>query len=111
MRNQCESAEEIDFQLAYNQIFKEYSKMKKLNLNKLNEVDLEKEYLAKLPDLNALLDSLKSKNYMLMSKVKSLEDELVCAKPQFATSSSDKWACILRSQKPFCDECNVQDII
>jgi hypothetical protein len=48
-----------------------------LTLNKLNEVDLEKEYLAKLPDLNALLDSLKSKNYMLVSKVKSLEDELV----------------------------------
>lgn len=51
-----------------------------MTLNKLNEVDLEKEYLAKLPDLNALLDSLKSKNYMLVSKVKSLEDELVWVK-------------------------------
>lgn len=65
--------EEINLQDAYNQLFKECAKMKKLNnltLKKLNEVEFEKESLnAKLFDLNALIDFLRSQNCMLIDKV------------------------------------------
>lgn len=43
---------------------------------------------AKLVDLHALIDSLKTENCMLVDKVKSLKDELVFSKSQLPTSSS-----------------------
>jgi predicted nuclease with TOPRIM domain len=94
--------EEINFQDAYNQLYKECAKMKilnKLTLKKLNEVELENEsFNAKLYDLHAILYALKTKYCMLMDKVKSLEGELVVADSHFSTSG-DKLACILNVQK------------
>lgn len=57
--------------------------------------------------MNALLDSSNSKNCMLVSKIKSLEDEHVCAKTYLPTSTSDKLACILSSQNPFGNKCGL----
>lgn len=98
-----ESQNEINFQDAYNQLFKECAKMKilnKLTIKKLNEVELENEsFNAKLYDLHALLYSLETKYCMLMDKVKSLEGELLVADSYFSASSGYKRSCILNVQK------------
>lgn len=60
--------EDINLQEAYNQLFK-----------KLNEVEIVKKSLCvKLHDLNVVNDCLRNENSMLVNKVKSLEDNLVC---------------------------------
>jgi hypothetical protein len=59
-----ESEEEGDLQEAYNHLYSEYSKVKKLNkehLQKLKEVNLEKDKLSStLTESHAILDTLKS---------------------------------------------------
>jgi hypothetical protein len=75
-----ESEEEGDLQNAYNNIFLECIKLKKLNkqhLQKLKDVNLENDQLSiTLTDSHAIHNTLKSENHILIAKVKSLENDL-----------------------------------
>jgi hypothetical protein len=68
-----DSNEEIDLQMAYNMLFKKFVKFThrhQISLKKLNDVEHEKESLViKLSKSHTLIDSLKSKNTMLIDKL------------------------------------------
>jgi cell division protein FtsB len=75
-----------------------------LTLKKLNEVEFEKEFvIAKMSELHAEIDSLKSKNIMLIDKIDTLETEFELSKSQLQNYSSVKLDYILNSHKPFGD--------
>jgi hypothetical protein len=98
-----ESEEEGDLQDAYNHLFSEYSKVKKLNkehLQKLKEVNLEKDKLSStLTDSHAILDTLKSENHSLIAKVKSLENDLNDSRNHLKKFSNEKLNHMLHNQK------------
>jgi hypothetical protein len=98
-----ESEEEGDLQEAYNHLFSEYSKVKKLNkehLQKLKEVSLENDKLSStLTDSHAILDTLKSENHNLMAKVKSLENDLNDSRNHLKKFSNEKLNHMLHNQK------------
>jgi hypothetical protein len=98
-----ESKEEGDLQEAYNHLYSEYSKVKKLNkehLQKLKEVHLEKDKLSStLIDSHAILDTLKSKNHSLIAKVKSLENDLNDSRNHLKKFSNEKLNHMLHNQK------------
>jgi hypothetical protein len=98
-----ESKEEGDLQEAYNHLYLEYSKVKKLNkehLQKLKEVHLEKDKLSStLIDSHAILDTLKSENHSLIAKVKSLENDLNDSRNHLKKFSNEKLNHMLHNQK------------
>jgi hypothetical protein len=98
-----ESEDEGDLQNAYNNLFLEYSKLKKLNklhLQKLKEVNLEKDKLSStLIDSHAIHDTLKSENHSLIAKVKSLENDLNDSRNHLKIFSNEKLNHMLHNQK------------
>jgi seryl-tRNA synthetase len=72
--------DEVDLQIAYNDLFVECDKLNKRNkrnLKCLKETEAEKERLMKsMDECLAIQNTLISKNHMLIAKVKSLEKDL-----------------------------------
>lgn len=61
-----------------------------------------------MQDLNVVNDSLRYKNSMLVIKVKSLENDLVVYKSDLSNSSNVNLDCILSSQKPLGNTCELE---
>jgi hypothetical protein len=95
--------EEGDLQNVYNNLFVECIKLKKPNLQhlqKLKEVNLENDQLSStLTDSHAIHDTLMSENHMLISKVKSLENDLNESRNHLKKFSSEKLNHMLHNQK------------
>jgi hypothetical protein len=98
-----ESEEESDLQNAYNNLFMESIKLKKLNkqhLQKLKEVNFENDQLSStLTNSHAIHDTLMSENHMLIAKVKSLENDLNESRNHLKKFSSEKLNHMLHNQK------------
>ena len=76
-----------------------------LGLEKIASLELEKNnLLVKLFDANELLNNVKTKNMLLLDKVKNLELELSVAREQINRSVSSKLDHILSVQKSPCDK-------
>ena len=77
-------SEDVDHQEAYNKLCKVAAKDAmnvELGLNKIESLELEKKILlVKLFDANDLLNNVKTKNMLLLDKVKSLELDLSVAR-------------------------------
>jgi hypothetical protein len=90
-------------QNAYNNIFLECIKLKKLNkqhLQKLKDVNLENDQLSiTLTDSHAIHNTLKSENHILIAKVKSLENDLNDSRNHLKKFFSEKLNHMLHSQK------------
>ena len=76
-----------------------------LGLKKIASLELEKNnLLVKLFDANELLNNVKTKNMLLLDKVKNLELELSVAREQTDRFASSKLDHILSVQKSPCDK-------
>jgi hypothetical protein len=99
---------EDKLQDVYNVLYKEFSKLQKSNkrtLKKLEELVVEKDKLLEdLTDSNAVCNTLKSENALLIVKVKTLEKELCESKTHLTKFSSDKLDKMLNEQKSFSDK-------
>ena len=91
-----ELSDDTDLQEAYNKLCKVAAKDAmnvELGLKKIASIELEKKnLLVKLFDANDLLNNVKTKNMLLLEKVKNLELELSVAREQtnkFASSKLD----------------------
>jgi regulator of replication initiation timing len=73
-----ESKEDYDLQNTYNNLFEKYSELRKQNkqnVKKLSKFELERSKLLEtLSESHVACNIPKSKNHVLMEKVKSLED-------------------------------------
>ena len=98
-----ESEEEGDLQNAYNNLFMECIKLKKLNkqhLQKLKKVNLENDQLSStLTDSHVIHDTLMSEHHMLVAKVKSLENDLNESRNHLKKFSSEKLNHMLHNHK------------
>ena len=87
-----EFSENVDLQEAYNKLCKVAAKDAMnvdLGLQKIISLELDKEILLlELFDANELLDKVKTKNMLLLDKVKNLELELSVAREQTNRSAS-----------------------
>ena len=91
-----ELSDDTDLQEAYNKLCKVAAKDAmnvELGLKKIASIELEKKnFLVKLFDANDLSNNVKTKNMLLLEKVKNLELELSVAREQtnkFASSKLD----------------------
>ena len=76
-----------------------------LGLKKISSLELHKKgLLLKLLDANTLIDKVKTKNMMLLDKIKNLELELSVAKEQTNRSASSKLDHMLSVQKYLLDK-------
>ena len=86
--------DDTDLQEAYNKLCKIAAKDAmnvKLDLKKIASLELEKKnLLVKLFDANDLLSNVKTKNMLLLEKVKNLELKLSVAREQTNRSTSSK---------------------
>ena len=86
--------DDTDLQEAYNKLCKIAAKDAmnvKLDLKKIASIELEKKnLLVKLFDANDLLNNVKTKNMLLLEKVKNLELKLSVAREQTNRSTSSK---------------------
>ena len=86
--------EDADLQEAYNKLCKVVAKdamSVDLSLKKIASLELDKKnFLLKLFDTNELLNNVKTKNMLLLDKVKNLELELFIAREQTNKSASSK---------------------
>ena len=98
-----ELSEDANLQEAYNKLCKVATKdamSVELGLKKITSLELEKKnLLVKLFDVNELLNNVKTKNMLLLDKVKNLELELSVAREQTNRSASSKLDHILSVQK------------
>ena len=98
-----ELSEDEDLQESYNKLCKVAAKDAMsfdLGLKKIASLELEKKnLLVKLFDANELLNNVKTKNMLLLDKVKNLELELSIAREQIDKSASSKLDHILSVQK------------
>jgi hypothetical protein len=96
---------EESLQDVYNDLFKKFFKLQKSNkrtLKNLEELVLEKYMLLEdLTDSNAICNTLKSENALLIVENKALEKELCESKTHFTKFSSDKFDKMLNEQKSF----------
>ena len=103
-----ELSEDVDLQEAYNKLCKVAAKDAmsiELGLKKIAFLELEKKnLLVKLFDANDLLNNVKTKNMLLLDKVKSLELELSVAREQTNRSASSKLDHKLSVQKSHFDK-------
>ena len=97
-----------DLQEAYNKLCKVAAKDAinvDLGLQKIASLELDKKnLLLKLFDVNELLDKVKTKNMLLLDKVKNLELELFVAREQTNRSASSKLEHMLSIQKSPLDK-------
>ena len=95
--------EDADLQEAYNKLCKVAAKDAmnvELSLKKIVSLELEKKILlVKLFDANDLLNNVKTKNMLLLDKIKNLELELSIAREQTDRFASSKLDHILSVQK------------
>ena len=86
--------EDADLQKAYNKLCKVVTKNTmnvELGLKKIASLELDKKnLLVKLFDATELLNNVKTKNMLLLDKVKNLEHELSVAREQSNRSASSK---------------------
>ena len=98
-----ELSEDADLQEVYNKLCKVAAKdvmSVELVLKKIASLELEKKILlVKLFDANDLLNNVKTKNMLLLDKVKNLEHELSVAREQSNRSASSKLDHMLSVQK------------
>ena len=98
-----ELSEDADLQEAYNKLYKVTANDAmnvELGLKKIVSLELEKKILfVKLFDASELLSNVKTKNMLLLNKVKNLEHELSVAREQFNRFASSKLDHMLRVQK------------
>ena len=98
-----ELSEDANLQEAYNKLCKVVAKdamSVDLGLKKSSSLKPEKKnLLVKLFDANELLNNVKTKNMLLLDKVKNLELELSVAREQTDSSASSKLDHILSVQK------------
>ena len=103
-----EFSENVDLQEAYNKLCKVAAKDAMnvdLGLQKIISLELDKEILLlELFDANELLDKVKTKNMLLLDKVKNLELELSVAREQTNRSASSKLEYMLSIQKSPLDK-------
>jgi hypothetical protein len=92
----------------YNALYKEFYKLHKSNkrtLKNLEELVFEKEkFLEDLTDSNAICNTLKFENTLLIVKVKTLEKELCESKTHLTKFSSVELNKMLNEQKSFSDK-------
>ena len=90
-----ELSEDVDLQEAYNKLCKVAAKDAmnvNLGLKKIASLEIDKKnLLVKLFDANELLNNVKTKNMLLLDKVKNLELELSVAREQTDRSASSKF--------------------
>ena len=95
-------SEDTDLQEAYNKLCKVATKDAmnvELGLKKIDSLELEKKnFLVKLFNANDLLNNVKTKNMLLLDKVKNLELKLSVARKQTDRSASSKLDYILSVQ-------------
>ena len=98
-----ELSENADLQIPYNKFCKDAAKDAMnvdLGLQKIVSLELDKKnLLLKLFDANELLDKVKTKNMLLLDKVKNLKLELSVAREQTNRSASSKLEHMLSNQK------------
>ena len=98
-----ELTECADLQEVYNKLCKVAAKdvvNVDLGLNKIASLELDKKiFLLKLFDANELIDKVKTKNMLLLDKVKNLEHELSVAREQTKRTASSKLEHMLSIQK------------
>ena len=103
-----ELSENVDLQEAYNKLCKVAAKDAmnvELGLKKIASLKLEKKnLLVKLFDANDLLNNVKTKNMLLLEKVKNLEHELSVTREQTNRSASSKLDHILSVKKSPSDK-------
>ena len=103
-----ELSEDVDLQEAYNNLCKVAAKdvmSVDLGLKKIASLELEKKnLLVKLFDANELLNNVKTKNMLLLDKVKNLELELSVTREQTNRSTSSKLDHMLSVQKSPSDK-------
>ena len=103
-----ELSEDADLQEVYNKLCKVAAKdvmSVELVLKKIASLELEKKILlVKLFDANDLLNNVKTKNMLLLDKVKSLEHELSVARELTSRSVSSKFDHMLSVQKSLSDK-------
>ena len=75
-----------------------------LDLQKIASLELDKKNLLKLFDANELLDKVKTKNILLLDKVKNLELELSVVREQTNRPASSKLEHMLSIQKSSLDK-------
>ena len=101
-------SEDADLQEAYNKLCEVAAKdaiSVDLGLKKIASLELEKKnLLVKLLVANELLNNVKTKNMLLLDKVKNLELELFVAKEQTNRSASSKLDHMLSVQKSLSDK-------
>ena len=89
-----ELSENVDLQEAYNKFCKVAAKdvmNVDLSLKKIASLELiRKKILLKLFDANELIDKVKTKNMLLLDRIKNLELELSVAREQTNRSASSK---------------------
>ena len=103
-----ELSKSVDLQEAYNKLCKVIAKNAMnvdLSLKKIAFLKLDKKILLlKLFDANELIDKVKTKNMLLLDKVKNLELELSFAREQTNRSASSKFDHMLSIQKSPLDK-------
>ena len=103
-----ELSESADLQEAYNKLCKVAAKDAMnvdLGLQKIASLELDKKYLLlKLFDANELLDKVKTKNMLLLDRVKNLKLELSVAREQTNRTASSKLEHMLSIQKSPLDK-------
>ena len=75
-----------------------------LGLKKIASLELDKKNLLKLLDANELINKIKTKNMLLLNKIKNLELELSVAREQTNRSASSKLDHMLSVQKSPLDK-------
>ena len=102
-----ELSECVDLQEAYNKLCKVAAKdamSVDLGLKKIATLELEKKNLLNFLDANELVNKVKTKNMMLINKIKNLDLELSIAREQTNRFASSKFDHMLSVQKSPLDK-------
>ena len=102
-----ESNRVSDFQESYDNLMEKFSMLRNTNLKIVKDVknlELERDNLLKnLSDSNTVCNSLKSENHVLITKNKSLQNDLIETRNHLSTFSSEKLNQMLHVQKRSSD--------
>jgi hypothetical protein len=102
---------EDNLQDVYNTLYREFSKLQKSNkhtVKRLEELVVEKDKLLDdLTNSNAVCNTLRSENALLIVRIKTLEKELCDSKTHLTKFSSEKLDKMLNEQKSFSDKTGI----